>query len=222
MPSTIVHMAFAGMVAAGLLGTAFDRRSVLLVLAAIALIDLDAFIPLILPFGHRAVLHNLVIPIAGLVVLLLDGHVREESYILERWGAWGYRVVWVTLLCYAVAGVLLDLTDGIVNLLWPIHDQFYSLDGRIELSDQQGIVQTFIEFGNGDGPPTPEAVGSTEEVEVTTGVDPGEPAEPDQDPERIFPVIGATWELVVFLTGTFVTAMRLRLDGPTTENDPEE
>lgn len=209
MPSTIVHLAFAGLIATALLGAHVDRRSLLFVLAAVAFIDFDSFIPLVTGFGHRAILHNLLIPILGSVVVLVDVYGREHSYLLERWGKWGVRLAWVTLFCYAVAGVLLDTTDGVVNLLWPVHDQFYTLSGEIELSDQRGIVQTFIEWGNGNGGPSPNAVGTTEEVNITTGVDPGEPTEPDEDPERVFPVIGATWELLVFLTGTFVTATRL-------------
>lgn len=208
-------MAFAGLVATGLLGGYFDKRSLLVVLVAVAVIDFDSFIPLVTGFGHRAIFHNLVVPLVGTGVVVADVFLREESYILDRWGAWGLRVAWVTLFCYAVTGVLLDMTDGVVNLLWPLHDQFYTLDGKIELSDQRGLVQTFIEFGGDGGPPTPEAVGSTDEVDITTGVDPGEPAEPDKDPERVFPVIGATWELLLFVTGTFVTATRLTLDGET-------
>ncbi len=212
MPSTIVHMAFAGLIAAALLGDAFDKKSVAFIMLVIIFIDLDAFIDLFAPYGHRVVFHNLIIPAVGLAIVLVDVHLREESYILDRWGNWGYRVAWVTIFCYVVAGVLLDMTDGSVNLLWPIHDQFYRLSGEIELSDQQGIVQTFIEWGNGNGTPTPEARGTTEEVDITTGVSPGESDEPDVDPERTFPVIGATWELILFLTGTFVTAMRFYVD----------
>ncbi len=213
MPSTIVHMAFAGLVATGLLGRYFDRRSLLVVLGAVALIDFDSFIPLVTGFGHRAIFHNLLVPIVGLGVVVADLGLRQKSYILGRWGSWGVRVAWVMLFCYAVTGVLLDMTDGVVNLLWPLHDQFYTLEGKIELSDQRGLVQTFIDWGSGDGAPTPEAVGSTDEVDITTGVDPGEPSDPDEDPERVFPVIGATWELLLFVTGTFVTAMRCVLDG---------
>jgi inner membrane protein len=212
VPSTIVHMALAGLIATALLGRAFNRRSVGFILAVVLIIDLDSFVDVVAPYGHRVVLHNLVVPFAAGALVVVDVYVREESYILDRWGLWGYRVAWVTILCYVVAGVLLDLTDGVINVLWPIHDQFYTLDGYIELSDQRGLVQTFVEWGN-NGAPTPEAVGTTENIEVTTGVDPGEPDTPDEDPERVFPVIGATWELILFLTGTFVTAMRLSLPG---------
>lgn len=209
MPSTIVHMAFAALIAGTLLGEAFDKKSLLIVLATILAIDFDSFFDLFLPFGHRAALHNLTIPLLALAILFVDVSVREESYILDRWGARGVRVVWVTILCYAVAGVMLDITDGVVNFFWPVYDQFYSLSGSIELSDQRGIVQTFIEIG--DGPPTPQARGTTEDITVTTGVAPGDAEEPNKDPERVFPVIGATWELILVLTGMFVTTMRLSL-----------
>jgi inner membrane protein len=211
MPSTIVHLALAGLIGGTLLGEAFDGKSLLVIAASIILIDLDSFVDLFVPFGHRAVLHNLLIPALALGILLLDVHVREESTLLDRWGHWGYRVAWVTILCYAVAGVLLDMTDGVVNLFWPIHDQFYALSGKIELSDQRGFVQTFIETSDDGSIPAPESRGTTEDVEITTGVAPGEPDAPNEEPERIFPVIGATWELIVFLTGTFVTGMRLYL-----------
>jgi hypothetical protein len=209
MPSTLVHLAFAGLIAGTLLGEAFDKKSLFIVMASIIAIDLDSFFDLVLPFGHRAVLHNLTIPLLATVVLLVDVYAREDSFLLSRWGRWGFRVAWVTILCYAVAGVTLDITDGVVNFLWPIHDQFYSLSGKIELSDQRGLVQTFFETG--DGPPTPKARGTTEEITVTTGVAPGEAEGATEDPERVFPVIGATWELIVVLTGSFVTAMRLSL-----------
>jgi inner membrane protein len=218
MPSTIVHLAFAGLIASALLGTCFDRRSLLVVLGATAFIDLDAFVALVSTVGHRASLHNLMIPLFGAGLLWVDVSVREDSRLLDRWGQWGLRVAWVTLLCYAVAGVLLDLTDGVVNLFWPVHDQFYVLEGKIELSDQRGIVQTFIETSDDGGGsiPAPESVGTTEEVDLSTGVNPGE-AEDGGDAERIFPVIGATWELLVFLTGTAVTAARFYVGDLATE-----
>jgi len=212
MPSTIVHMAFAGLIASALLGKHFGWKSVLVVMVVVAFPDLDSFIDLFAPYGHRVVFHNVWIPLLAGAAVFVDVHLREESFILERWGEWGYRVAWVSLFCYLVAHILLDLADGSVNLFWPVHDQFYTLSGEIELSDQQGIVQTFIEWGNGNGTPTPEARGSTDDVDITTGVAPGEAVEPDEPVERTFPVIGATWELILFLTGTFVTAMRLYVD----------
>jgi len=202
MPSTIVHLAFAGLIASALLGDAFDKRSVLIVLAVTAVPDLDSFL-IFWAAGHRALLHNIWIPLGAAIALWIDLNLRKTSLIKERWGWWGVRVAWVSILCYAVAHLALDLVDGVVNLFWPVHDQYYRLSGDIELSDQRGIVQTFVD---GDGFLLLEPEGASSDVDITTGVDPEEGAT-----ERTFPLIGAGWELVLFLTGTVVTLARFQL-----------
>lgn len=202
MPSTVVHLAFAGLVATALLGTALDRRALAVVLLVVAVPDLDSF--LLGDAGHRTVLHNLWIPLVGLALLWVDLG-RSESLVRQRWGAWGVRVAWVSLVCYLGTHVALDLADGWVNLFWPLHDQFYSLDGSLELSSERGIVQTFSDGGL----PLLEAQGTTESVEITTGVDPGE-----GQTERLFPVFRAGWQLLLFLVGTTVTATRWLLTDP--------
>lgn len=202
MPSTLVHLAIAALIAAVLLGEAFGRRSLAVVLAITAIPDLDSFIALVAPFGHRSVLHNFTIPLALGIALWIDLRVREESFVRNRWGAWGVRVAWVSLVCYIFAHVAVDMTDGIVNLLWPIHDQFYSLRGEMELSSQRGLVQTFTEPG--EGFLLLEPAGNTGERQLTTGVDPGDGAT-----ERVFPVFGSGLELLVTLIGVGVTGARL-------------
>ena len=47
MPSTVVHLALAGLLAAGLLGEWFSRRSLAVVLVVTVLPDLDAFVGLV-------------------------------------------------------------------------------------------------------------------------------------------------------------------------------
>ena len=200
MPSTIVHLALAGLIAAALLGDYFDRKSLAVVLVVVAIPDLDSFITFT-DAAHRTVLHNVWIPALAAVLLWLDVR-REESFVRERWGGWGVRVAWVSILCYLLAHVVLDLTDGSVNLFWPVYDQFYTLNGEVELSSEHGVVQTFSD----NGIPLLEARGETTEREITTGVDPGE-----GESERTFPVFGAGWEIVVFVTGTVVTAAKLYL-----------
>lgn len=208
MPSTIVHLAVAGMIAAVLLGEAFDKQSVLIVMIVTAFPDLDSFIALYATAGHRTALHNIWIPFLSALLLWIDLRVRDRSFIKERWGSWGVRVAWVSIVCYAVAHIALDLTDGVVNLFWPVHDQFYTLRGEMELSNQRGIVQTFTE--SGEGFLLLEPAGTAEETEITTGVDPGEqPGE--EDPERTFPLFGSGLELLVTIIGTAVTAARFRL-----------
>jgi inner membrane protein len=204
MPSSVVHLAFAGVVAAALLGTTFDRRALAVVLVAVAIPDLDSFI-LFSDAGHRTVLHNLWVAVVPATLLFVDLRVREESFVRGRWGARGVRIAWVAVVCYLVAHLALDAADGYVNLLWPLHDQFYTLDGSIELSNERGIVNTFSD----GGVPLLDARGTSSEQQITTGIDPG-----DGNTERVFPVIRAGWQLVVLVGGTVVTAMRLALDDP--------
>ena len=55
MPSTLVHLAFGGMIAAALLGDVFDRRALLVVLVVTAAPDLDSFIALVSEIGRAHV-----------------------------------------------------------------------------------------------------------------------------------------------------------------------
>jgi hypothetical protein len=210
MPSTIVHLAFAGLLAAALLGEAYGRTSVVIVLVVVAFPDLDSFLALVYPPAHRTVLHTLVIPILGGLFLWVDLRYREESFIRQCWGGWGLRVAWVSAVAYAVSAIGLDMVDGVVNLLWPLHDQFYTLRGSLELSNQRGIVQTFVEFGD-SSVPQPTSAGTTETLQPTTGVEPSPGEEPETEPERIFPVFRAGWQLLLFLVGTAVTIARFKL-----------
>lgn len=206
MPSTIVHAAVAGLIGAALLGAAFDRRALLVLVVVVAIPDLDSFIALVSTAGHRTSLHNLTIPVLAGAAWYLDVHVREESLLRSRWGGWGVRVAWVAICCYGLGHVMLDLTDGVANLFWPLQDQFYTLRGEMELSNQRGLVQT---FRDGDGFLLFETVGTSTETEVTTGVDPGQTTD-GQTAERMFPLFGSGLELLVTLIGTVVIAARFR------------
>jgi hypothetical protein len=211
MAGTVVHLAFSGMLAAAFLGAAYDRRSLLVVLAVTAVPDLDSFVALVSVAGHRTVLHTFVVPLSTALLLWVDTRVRDRSLVRRRWGAWGVRVAWVSVLAYAVSAIGLDAVRGGVNAFWPLHDQFYVLDGKVELSDQRGLVQTFLEWGGGEGSvPAPDGLGSSREINYSTGVDP-DPSGRATDPERVFPVVRAGWELVVLLVGTAVTWARFHV-----------
>jgi membrane-bound metal-dependent hydrolase YbcI (DUF457 family) len=207
MAGTVVHLAFSGLIAAAFLGSAYDRRAVLVVLAVTTVPDLDSFVALVSVAGHRTVLHTFVVPLSAGVLLWVDTTLRDRSLVRSRWGAWGVRVAWVSVVAYAVSAIGLDIVRAGVNALWPIHDQFYVLDGKIELSDQRGVIQTFFEWGGDRSVPAPDGLGSSQEINYSTGVDP-DPSGEETDPERIFPVVRAGWELVVLLVGTTVTLAR--------------
>ena len=221
MPSLVVHYALVGLLAATLLGAAFDRRSLLVSLAVVTVPDIDAFIALVSTAGHRTALTNLVIPAVAAVLLAIDLYVREESAIRSRWGAYGVRVAWFSIVVYAVGHVLLDAVGGGANLLWPLHDEFYQIAGRLELSTQRGIVQTFVETSppssggggasgsSGGGAPSIRSLGNTSEVQMSTGIDPTPNAETTpKDVDRIFPVARGGWQLYLLVVGTLATAAR--------------
>jgi hypothetical protein len=223
MPSLVVHYAFVGLLAATLLGAAFDKRSLLLALIVVTIPDLDSFIALVSEVGHRAAMTNLVIPAILAILLAIDRYVGEESYVRARWGAYGVRVAWFCVLVYAVGHVLFDAVSGGANLLWPLHDQFYNIRGRFELSTQRGIVQTFVEVsGNGGGGtsgassgsssggglPTLKGMGNTSEVQMSTAVDPDPSGTNDGPVDRIFPVVRGGWQLYILVVGTLATVGR--------------
>jgi hypothetical protein len=224
MPSTLVHLAFGGMIAAALLGAAFDRRSLLVVLAVVAAPDLDSFLALFFVAGHRTLLHTYLVPIAASALLYVDLRLRDRSFVRGRWGPEGVRLAWVSVVALALAGIGLDFVDHGVNPLWPLHDQFYVLDGRFEVSDQRGIVQSYVDLSPETEQSGPRSRGSSQEVNISTGVDPnpggvGGGPDPDtvEDPERMFPVVRHGWQLAILVAGTVVTAARLGL-GEVEEN----
>jgi hypothetical protein len=162
MPSTVVHVALAGLVGTALLAEYFDGKAILAVMAAVAFIDLDVFVGLVLPGTHRAAFHTLVLPALVGAILWFDlrgrkhpwvqsrSWIAEQSWIRSRWGARGVRVSWVSVVAVTVAGIGPDLFFNGANIFYPIHDQFYTFSGEILYSNQRGFVQTLIEVNLGD------------------------------------------------------------------------
>lgn len=204
MPSTVVHCALAGLLAAGLLGEDFDARAVAVILAATIVPDLDAFAGFLVPGGHRSVLHTFLLPLGATVLVYYDTHLRERSFLRRKWRSRGVHIVWVSIVAVTFAGIGLDLVAGGVNFFYPVYDQFYELSGEFVLSNNRGVVQTFVELGEGDA-----ARGSSKQVHINSGVDPNRGREP-KNVERIFPVAQSGWQLLLILTSVFVLAVRLR------------
>lgn len=200
MPSTLVHVAVAVLVGAALLTDEFDRRSISVVAAAAVIPDLDTFVGLVVPGAHRALFHTLLLPTAVAGFLLVDARRGDESWIRRRYGRRGVRVAWVALAGLTFGGILPDLFTNGVNVFYPLHDAFYAVNGELLLSNQRGVVQTFVEV-------TPDAATrTTKNTHYWTGVDPTPGADPSSV-ERIFPVVeSGTQLLLVLLAGvTLVT-----------------
>lgn len=213
MPSTVVHAALALLLAAGLLGDEFDRRSLAVVAAATIFADLDAFTSLLVESTHRAAFHSLLVPLAAAAVVLWDTRLRERSWLRERWEARGVRIAWVALVGYVVAGIGLDLFHSAgVNLFYPLYDQFVAVTGRAGVTGD-GFVQTFVDLS----PPEQSGGvdvgqrGSTDDVHVGSGVDPSKGDEPETVRRR-FPFVTRGWHLFVVVTSGITLYARARLE----------
>jgi len=214
MVSTVVHVALAGLIAAALLGDRFGLRSLGVVLGAVILVDFDTFLGLYIEGTHRAAFHTILVPALLAVAIAVDTRHRERSLLREQFGESGPRVAWVGTVAVLFAGIGPDLFTNGVNLLYPVHDQFYQFTGEMKLSTSDGFVQTFIdlsptETGSDSGQV---AVGSTDSVgdRYYTGVDP-QPSESGVDSgttERTFPLVASGEQLLLVLTSAFVVGSR--------------
>jgi hypothetical protein len=207
MPSTLVHVAVAGLLAAALLGTAFSVRSLLVVLAAVVVVDLDVFVGWYVVGAHRAAFHTLLWPLLGAAAVAYDTRIRGSSRLAGRFGAGAPRVAWTAVAAVALAGIGPDMVTNGVNVFYPVHDQFYAFDGRLELSTKEGVVQTFVEGA---------ARGSTEQTQYYTGVDPdpsqggAEQVTGESAPERVFPLVESGLQLLLVAASAVVVGVRLR------------
>lgn len=222
MVSTVVHAGFALLLAAGLLGDYYDRRALAVVLAVVVIPEVDSFLGPFMSGAHRTVGHNLVLPAAAAVLLYYDTRIREHSALRERLAERWIAVAWVGLFVHVFAHVPLDWVhlEG-VNVLWPLRDRFYALDGEILLSTADGFVQTFVDVQidpeTGSRRVDAGGTGTTETVHVNNPVEPRDPAEVTDEPvDRRFPVANRGWRLYLIGAGLFaLVARRLQGDEPT-------
>jgi len=206
MPSTVVHVAFGALVATALL-RAFDARTLAVVCAFAALPDADTFLGVWIPGGHRALLHTALLPAVLGALVYWDAR-RSDSWLRARFGPNGPHVAAVGVLALLFGGILPDLMTNGVNLLYPVHDRFYTFSGTIELSSTRGFVQTFVDLA--DAPGGGGTVGgTTENTHYYTGVDLERGADP-ANAERVFPVVSSGLQLVVVLTAAAGVAGRFR------------
>lgn len=215
MPSTVVHVAFALLLAAGILGSAYDKRALLVVGAVAAIPDLDVFVGLLVESTHRAAFHTLLVPLLLAGLLYYDTRIADGSLLRARYGSWGLQVGWASIVGYALAGIGLDLfTPHGVNVFYPVYDQFVSLNGRVGYSTADGVFQTFVNVTDGSSTGGGRSVdvgqrGSTRDVHVGTGFDP-EKGREEHGVKRIFPIAYRGWQLTLILASVLVTWVRLR------------
>ncbi|NHN41347.1 metal-dependent hydrolase [Halorubellus sp. JP-L1] len=209
MPSTLVHVALGGLVGCALLGAAFSPRAIAVVLVAVAAVDLDTFLGWVVLGAHRSAFHTVLLPLVLGAVVAWDAWGREESFLRARVGETAPRVAGVSVVAVAFAGIGPDLVTNGVNVLWPVHDQFYEVTGKTYLSDRKGFVQTFVDLGN-EEPVQDANLGSSRERQYYTGADrdPGQSGEPVVE-ERVFPLANSGTQLLLVATGALVVASRV-------------
>ncbi|MFC6875087.1 metal-dependent hydrolase [Halobellus marinus] len=222
MPSTLVHVALALLLAAALLGEEFDGRAALVVAAATVLPDLDVALEPFISGAHRSVGHTFLFPALLLAALVWDARRRDRSHLRSRFGDRGVRLAFVAVACIFGAAIVPDLVVGGVNAFYPLHDAFITVDGRLFYSTDRGWVQTFVDLSPPEPsePSEPSQPRTTEnfrfrtvlDAEPTLGVEDsggGGSGEP-QRVERLFPVAMTGFRAWLLPLSAFVTAVRLR------------
>ena len=210
MAPPLVTAAVGALLAAALLGAAFDRRSVAVVVAAAVLPDADAAASLVVPGATNALLHNVWIPLVAGVVLYWDTSRGSGSRIRARYGWRGVRVAWVSIAAFAVAGIGADLFGlAGANLLYPVDDAYYVVDGRLVFSTQDGIVQTFAAAGaEAPGLLPLESPGTTASHAIPTWTNPDGRPGLAIGTEREFYFVRAGWQAVVVAAAGALLAVR--------------
>jgi len=196
MVPTLVNAALGGLLAAALLGRAFDRRTVTLVVGAAVVPALGSAVGVELGWTSTAVLQSAWPPLLGALVLLVDTRWRDRSVLRAHYGWRGVRVAWVTLASVSVAGVAPDLfNEPGVPLLYPLESVRYTIDGLLLYSTQEGVVQT---LSTGGDTPGILPLASTGGVSGTTDGRPGAVA-----------LVETGWQAVVVATGALTLSLRL-------------
>ncbi|SFR39806.1 MULTISPECIES: hypothetical protein [Halorubrum] len=210
MAPTPVSAAVGALLAAALLGDAFDRRAVAVVVAAAVLPSLDAAASLVVPGATNALLHAVWPPLLVGGLLHWDTALRAESTLRDRGGRRAVRIAWVALASFVVAGIGAALFAGEgAALLYPLEDARYVVRGRLVFSTQEGIVQTFLALGgDGSGVLPLRTAGGAVADPVASWVNPD--GRPGLDPgaDREFRFVDGGWQLVVVAAAAATLAVR--------------
>lgn len=197
MPPTLVTVAAGVLIGVALLGSAFGWRSLVLVAVAAFLPDLDAALGLLGIGAANATLHSVFVPLTATALLYYDTELRDRSWLRDRYGWSGVRIAWVVISVYAVAGIGFDaFSTESAALLYPLSDQYYAIVGRFLISTQEGIIQTYVTFG--DGWLELATPGTVETHHVDTWIDPA-------GKERRIRLVESGWQAV--LVGTALAAV---------------
>jgi hypothetical protein len=192
MPPTLLSVAVGVLLGVALLGAAFDRRSLAVVGLAAMLPDVDAALGLFGVGAANATLHAIWIPLGAAGLLYYDTERRERSWLRHRYGWYGVRVAWVAVAAYAVAGIGVDLfSTESVALFYPLSDRYYAIIGKLVLSTQEGVVQTYV--GGSSGWLEVASPGTVESYRVDSWWHP-------ENGERRLQLVESGWQAIILAT----------------------
>lgn len=209
MVSTVVHVSVAVLICCALLpDDVFSLKSLMIAVTPVALLDVDAFFFIISEGLHRALFHNILIPTIVIALIIYDTVVRESSYISRfvdpRYAS---SIAIASYVSIIFAGIGLDFSDTGVNIFWPLYDQFYTLEGKLIISSDDGLVQTFIEE------PFKDVFEKTNNTKTTDNFVYRTPANPNpgssEPAERIFPIAYKGWRLVLIGLSIVVVPIKI-------------
>ena len=188
MPSTVVHVGFALLLAAGLLGTAYDRRALLVVAGTYLYADTN--------WRDES---------------LIRARVGDEGVRVAWVAIVAFCLSAVGLDMFTAAGVnpFYPLFDQFYAFNGQV--QWSTVDGLTQTFVQvkQETPDAPTGGSGGGGGVDVGQKGSTREYRVASGVDPSRGREP-ANVERVFPVVYNGWQTFLTLSGIVVTALKLR------------
>ncbi|MDD5616527.1 MAG: hypothetical protein PHH85_10040 [Candidatus Methanoperedens sp.] len=100
-----------------------DWKYILLLLPLAVVSDLDSFVT-----QHRALLHNIFIPV---ILLILAWRLQE------------YKTIFVISAIYFASHIVMDMFGGGVVLFYPFYDGMAFVDASLRINDMKDLVWTF-------------------------------------------------------------------------------
>jgi membrane-bound metal-dependent hydrolase YbcI (DUF457 family) len=205
MPSALFHAAIGILIGMAMLGDALDTKALAIIAFAGLLPDVDLLLAVWFPGAHRVYLHNIFVVLFPAALLLVGRRTGHMAWLKTRWPD-VETVLWTAILVVGVAGIGIDAVATGVNPLYPVHDQFYRVQGQVIYSSDRSVQETVTDI-------RAERIGSTRDVYYASGVPPVSDGTAQQS-WRI-PLFGNTLQLLLSLTVFLIIGYRLqhRRDG---------